>query len=336
MRRLNDNANSRYVEASNLLRPRNAKRRVVAYVESYEDISFWRTVLDEIESETLRFEVMLPSRTTLGKGKKNVLANQLGQSLGNYMIACVDADYDYLMQGHNDTSRQMLYNPYVFHTYVYAIENYHCYAPSMHEACVMATLNDRQPIDLQAFMQEYSRIIWPLFVWNVWCYRNGCQHSFTLMDFANTVTFRDVNPSHPERTLDFVRRQANRSVAALQRRHPEAKKTYAPLRDELLALGLTPETTYLYMQGHRLFEGVALPLLAPVCAQLRKEREAEIRQLACHDTQRQNELSCYRNAQSPIELTLRKTTGFKRSQPYARLVGDLKQFASTLAPATPQ
>ncbi len=335
MKRLKDNLSSRYVEAANRLRPRNARRRVVAYVESYDDVSFWRSILDEFETERLRFEVMLPSRTTLGKGKKNVLANELGQSLGSYMIACVDADYDYLLQGHGEVSRVMLSNPYIFHTYVYAIENYQCYSPGLHEACVMATLNDHELINLPAFMEEFSKIVWPLFVWNVWCYRNNCAHSFSLMDFCETVTFREVSLAHPEETLEYVRRRVNRSIAALQHRHPEGKKTYTPLRDELLSLGLTPETTYLYMQGHKLMEGVVLPLVEPVCASLRREREREIRQLACHETQRQNELSCYRKGQSPVEAMLKKNTSFKRSAPFQRLREDLRRLVEELEAPRP-
>ncbi len=334
MKRLKDNLNSQYLEAANHLRPNNARRRVVAYVESYDDVSFWRTVLGEFETDKLYFEVMLPSRTTLGKGKRYVLTNELGKGLGGCMIACVDADYDYLMQRHTEASRQLIDNPYIFHTYVYAIENYQCYAPGLHEACVMATLNDREVIDLAAFMREFSKIIWPLFVWSVWCYRHDCHHRFTLLDFGTVVSIRNVSASHPEKTLELVRRQVNRSVAAMQHRHPEGKKTYAPLRDELLSLGLTPETTYLYMQGHKLFDGVVMPLLDPVCNALRRERESEIRQLACHDTQRQNELSCYRHGQQPIDTMLKKSTSFKRSEPYQRLRADLQRFIDSLSHPT--
>lgn len=65
---------------------------------------------------------MLPSRTSLAKGKKTVLMNQLGNQLGENMIACVDSDYDYLLQGCTNTSRYMLKCPYVMQTYAYAIE----------------------------------------------------------------------------------------------------------------------------------------------------------------------------------------------------------------------
>ena len=97
-KRLQDALNSSYVEAANRLRPRSARHRIVAYVESYDDVFFWRSVLQEFETEQYYFEVMLPSRTTLCRGKKTALMNTLGPSLGECMIACVDADYDWLMQ----------------------------------------------------------------------------------------------------------------------------------------------------------------------------------------------------------------------------------------------
>ena len=69
--------NSRYIEAANALRGKSARRRIVAYVESYDDVYFWRTVLSRFENEKRYFEVMLPSKKTLTRGKKSVLMNFL-------------------------------------------------------------------------------------------------------------------------------------------------------------------------------------------------------------------------------------------------------------------
>lgn len=336
-KKLTDNINSRYVEAANRLRPAKARHRVIAYVESYDDVLFWRTVLDEFESGDFGFEVMLPSRTNLGKGKKNVLSNVLGDNvLGESLIACVDADYDYLMQGSTPISREIIRNPFVFHTYVYAIENYQCYARGLREVCVMSTLNDHELVDLEAFMEEYSRIVWPLFVWNVWVYKYNCYSRFTLMDFGGLVSIRDVNPFHPERTLVQLRHTVNRKINWMQQHYPEGKKTYKPLRDQLLALGLKPETTYLYMQGHTLMDGVVLPLITPICAHLRKERESEIRRNAVHSQQRQNELACYQRRLGTIDQMLRKSTKYLQSEPYQNLRNDLQNFIDKHKQNTPE
>lgn len=323
-KRLSENLSSLYLGAAQRMKSKAARTKIVAYVESYDDVFFWRAVLEDFEDEHYCFEVMLPSRESLGKGKKSALTNKLGPRLGKYMIACVDADYDYLMQDTTPTSRMINRNPYVFHTYAYAIENYQCYAPTLHRVCVMATLNDRHLVDFEEFMRDYSVIIWPLFVWSVWVYRNNVYHNFTITDLATHISFSDINIYHPERTLEFVRRNVNRKMAWMQRHYPQAKHTMGKLKEELLKLGLTPETTYLYIQGHSLFSGVIAPLLEPVCTALRKEREREIRVLAEHDTQMQNELSGYRHSQEPLQSMLRKNVGFKQAPPYKLLQHDLQ------------
>ena len=106
-KRLKDNISSAYIGAANQLKSLNAKRRIVAYVESYDDIYFWRTVLREFEDDKCYFQIMLPSRLQhLERGKKAVLMNLLTDKVGRDMIACVDADYDYLIQGATQTSKE--------------------------------------------------------------------------------------------------------------------------------------------------------------------------------------------------------------------------------------
>lgn len=58
---------------------------------------------------------MLPSATSLAKGKKMVLMNTLNTAeLGKSLIACVDSDYDFLLQGATATSRKINRNRYIF------------------------------------------------------------------------------------------------------------------------------------------------------------------------------------------------------------------------------
>ena len=319
-KRLTQNVNSAYIEAANRLRPSSARRRIVAYVESYDDVAFWRSILDDFETPDLYFEVKLPGRDSLQKGKRQALTNVLtADQLGNAMIACVDADYDYLLQDTNESTRTFNSSPYVIHTVVYAIENYQCYAPSLHQAVVTATLNDRPTLDFEAFLREYSQIIWPLFIWNIWGYLREDYKGFTMMDFCGCVSFRDINPYHPELALAMVRRRVNQKIAGMQQKHPDAKKSYARAKQKMRDLGLTPETTYLYIQGHTLFENVVMPLLEPVCSMLRKEREREIKQLAVHNQQRQCELSSYQHSVMPIDIVLKKNTDFKDAPPFQRV-----------------
>ena len=124
-KRLRDSITSQYIEAANRLNSQKARRRIVAYVESYDDVFFWRSILAQFENGERYFEVMLPSRLEhLEHGKKAAIMSLISDgAIGKYMIACVDADYDYLQQGATPTSKTILDSPYIFHTYAYAIEN---------------------------------------------------------------------------------------------------------------------------------------------------------------------------------------------------------------------
>ena len=319
MSRLSSHLNSAYIAAASRLEGRAARPRAVAYVESYDDILFWRDALSEAAPH-VQFEVVLPSRLTLGRGKKIALANRLGP----HMIACVDADYDFLMQGATLTSEMVCRSPYVVHTFVYAIENLQCHAEVLDRVCVMATLNDRVIFDFRAFLTAFSRIVHPLLVWNVWAYRYGFFTQFSLTDLARTVEVREVQLYHPERMIDDLRRRVNRQIAALQRRFPQARATYKPLRDEMVRLGVTPETAYLYMRGHDLVDVVLGPILSAVCDVLRREREREITKLACHAVQQQNELAAYRHAVAPFEEMLRKHTAYHATPEFRRIVATVR------------
>ena len=335
--RLKDNINSKYFEAANSLTSKKARRRIVAYVESYDDIYFWRTVLSEFEDNTRYFEVMLPSKVTLTRGKKSVLMNfidskgvQIADSrLGHDMIACVDADYDYLLQGHTPQSKKVLQSPFVFHTYVYAIENYQCYAPSLHNVCVSVTLNDHRIFDFREYFQQYSEALFPLFVWSVMLYRKGQHSRFSISDFNRIADPGGFNVQDPAPSLANLRRKVATKIHDLQRLFPNAKEEYLKLKDELKQLGVTPQTTYLYIQGHHLFDTVVAPILSKVCNLLRQERQQEIYHSEAHKTQKRNEMTCYENSLQDVKAMLKKNSGYMSSEQFRRLQDDVRRYLDT-------
>ncbi len=340
--RLKDNINSGYFEAANALRGKQARRRIVAYVESYDDIYFWRTVLSRFEDDHRYFEVMLPSKVNLTRGKKSVLMNfisgtegssnhtsqssTLNSQLGSDMIACVDADYDYLMQGVTEQSAKVIGSPYVFHTYVYAIENYQCYAPSLHDVCVAVTLNDHRIFDFRDYFSQYSEACFPLFVWSVWAYRTGHHGRFSLSDFNRVTDPGGFTVQNPEESIANIRRKVNTKVHELQRRFPNNKEAYLKVKADILALGVTPQTTYLYMQGHHLFDTVVAPILTKVCNLLRQERQSEIYHSQAHHTQKRNEMSCYENSRQDVKSMLKKNTGYQQCGRFLQLQEDIRRW----------
>ena len=91
---------------------------------------------------------------------------------------------------------------------------------------------------------------------------------------------------------------------------------------------MTPETTYLYVQGHHLFDCVVAPTVQAICDELRREREREIRQRAQHIVQLQNELSAYTKSQSDIPTMLKKNMGYMNADVYQKIIKDVEKIIS--------
>ena len=335
-KRLQEQLSSAYFQAANKMTSKRMPRRIVAYVESYDDIYFWRTVLAGFENSDRYFEVMLPSQQgRLERGKKAALMSLLAEKVGESLIACVDADYDYFLQGVTPLSSAILDNPYVFHTYAYSIENLQCYAPGLHEVCVAVTLNDRSVFDFIGFLSRFSEIIFPLFVWNIWHYRTGRHSEFTLTDFNRAIELGRFPLHQSKDTLSHLAHKVERKLQQLKRRHPTAESTYSEVEADLRRLGLTPSTTYLYIQGHHLFDTVVLPLLTKVCDCLVRDRETEIRRLSVHDTQMRNELSSYSHCLTDIIPMLKKNRVYTDSKPFRQICKDVQRFLDKSAQTNP-
>lgn len=329
---LRDNLNSAYLLAAEKLKAKGARRRIVAYVESYDDVAFWRSLLGEFENDKVYFEVMLPSQTSLAKGKKMVLMNTLDEdALGESLIACVDSDYDYLLQGRTNVSRRIIESPFIFQTYAYAIENHQCFASSLHQVCVEATLNDRVTVDFELFLTQYSRIVYPLFLWNVYFYRKHDNNTFSMSDFDSYTNVRHFNMAHPEVCLDGIRRGVEKKLRQLERDHAAEAEAVKALGTELKGLGLNEENTYQFMQGHHIMDNVVMKMLMPVCTVLRREREEEIKRLAQHPQQCDNELAGYRNSQIDVASMIRRNYGYRDSELYNRIREDIRRFVAGLS-----
>ena len=333
---ITEKISSDYLAAANLMRGKKKRKRIVAYVESYDDILFWRNILSRFEDETRYCEVMLPNiGKRLERGKKSAItALATNQQLGQYMIACVDADYDYLMQGCSLSSKAVLENPFVFHTYSYSIENLQCYAKGLHNVCVMATLNDHVRFDFVDFLKSYSEIIYPLFVWNIWHYRSDRYSKFSIIDLCNIIDTGKLKAATINESLNHLRQKVYRKVLFFERHFPNKVAVVDALDKELREkLGVKPEETYLYIQGHHLFEHVIAPLVQHVCYGLIREREDDIRRSAAHSTQARNELSCYSGSVQDIRQMLKKSTAYMNSPIITKIIDDINQtLTSPLAP----
>ncbi|MQP10610.1 DUF4435 domain-containing protein [Prevotella copri] len=330
-KRLTDNINSQYFEAINKMTPKKARRRIVVYVESYDDVFFWRSVLGRYEDDKLTFDIMLPSRNQhLDRGKKAAISNML-KGVGRDMIACVDADYDYILQGATEMSRQMLENPYIFHTYAYAIENFQCYAKGLHETCVMVTLNDHRIFNFERFLQSYSQTIWPLFVWHVvFLQRRKMTMHFDMCEFNKVVVLPSVHIQNPKWAIEYLSKKVRAKMFQLERRFPKLKDALPETERMLRDLGINDNNTYLYIQGHHLFDLVVSPVVQTVCDILRNEQENDIRDRAVHSEQARTEIACYENSLGKVKMMMKKNTYYQFSPEFQKILADVERYLEKL------
>ncbi|MDE7085595.1 MAG: DUF4435 domain-containing protein, partial [Prevotella sp.] len=198
------------------------------------------------------------------------------------------------------------------------------------------TLNDHRIFDFEDYLRQYSEAVFPLIVWSVWAYRTGQHTKFSLSDFSRVVDPSGFSLSDPQPSIVHLRRKVGTKIHQLQQQFPDAKEAYLKTKEDVKALGVTPQTTYLYIQGHHLFDTVMVPILNKVCNRLRQERQDEIYRTAQHYTQRRNEMSCYEHSLQDIRQMLKKNTGYMLSEQFQRIQRDVEAYLLTIAHKSPE
>ena len=301
-------------------------RRVVrVFAEGYEDVAFWRSIFDHFDNDYLRFEISVPTREDLPKGKK-VLLSMIPKS-NEEMLLCVDSDFDYLFGDRTEVSQLVNDSPFMFHTYTYATENYLCYAPSLHNVCVKATKNDTHIFDFEEFMAAYSRTIYPVFLWYVYSAQLSHESVFPLVDFKNTVRlgYLEVECNGAD-TLAWLERQVRRKLHRLEDEHPQMKDEIEDFASYLKTKGVEPENTYLFMQGHTLMDNVVMPMLNSVCDKLRTMSVTKINASSKTGLQLKNEMSNYMNSLRSIHDVLLDNENYTSCPLYGLLQDDIQRY----------
>lgn len=311
------------------------KTLVRVFVEGYEDVAFWRGIFDHFTNPYLRFEISVPTRDDLPKGKK-VLLSMEEQSSAK-MLLCMDSDFDYLLSDSDEESRRIVDAPFMFHTYAYATENYSCYAPSLHNVCVKATKNDTRIFDFERFFADYSRAIYPLFLWYVYSASRKTENVFTLLEFKASVRlgYLDIadNGAH---TIEWLSRHVAQREQSLRRLYPQMVADVERFGEYLKTKGVQPEQTYLFMHGHTLMDNVVMIVLTGVCEKLRQMSIAKIVASSKEGVALKNEMSNYTNSLRSIRDVLLDNENYTSCPLYKRLKADIQQYIDRTIAALPR
>lgn len=283
-------------------------RYVTVFVENEDDVPFWNRVLRKYSPSFLKFRFPFAFRDHLQRGKADLL--KLKDGVGDFMLLCVDSDYDYLLQDATADSQAINGNDYIFQTYTYSVENYKCFAESLGNLCIQASLNDEPLFDFVEFLQTYSTAVYELFLFSFYFRKIGDTSTFPISEFPTFFGIQGkVNISHNAKAiLQELRANVEKKIASLQASHPAL--TLQALASELASLGLRKENTYLFIRGHTVYHNLVLILLKSVESVLRGNKQAEFAKHAANDQeflQKQNE---YKNQILDIETLLTANTDY--------------------------
>ena len=309
----------------------DGKRVVRVFVEGYEDVAFWRGIFDHFTNPYLRFEISVPTRKDLPKGKKVLLS--MAEQASEELLLCMDSDFDYLFDDEDEVSQKIVESPYMFHTYTYATENYLCYAPSLHNVCVKAVKNDAYIFDFEQFMADYSRTIYPLFLWYVYSASRKTENVFPLADFkaAVRIGYLDIEQNGAN-TIAWLERNVARRLTSIEVDNPDMAREIPLFAERIAQKGVTPELSYLFMHGHTLMDNVVLPLLSGVCEKLRQISLSKIICSSKEGVALKNEMSNYTNSLRSIRDVLLDNENYTSSPLYKRLKSDIQRYIdSTIA-----
>ncbi|GHV02893.1 ABC transporter ATP-binding protein [Bacteroidia bacterium] len=303
-------------------------RLMKVYVEGYGDVAFWRTIFNHYESPTLRFEIGVPYRADMAKGKQTLL--KMYQELEpdrEDVLLCMDSDFDYLFNSVNRQSYVVNHAPNIFHTYAYAFENYLCYAPSLHNVCVKSTKNDVRIFDFEHFLTEFSKTVYPLFLWYAHAALSGTENYFPLIDFRTSVKINYLDLADNGRnTIEWLARQVEKRIDTLTGKYPSLLEQLPQFEKDLRARGVAPENAYLYMQGHTLMDNVVMVALNAVCEQLKLMVGNNIASSQMTGQTLRNEMSNYSNELRNVRDTLLDNENYKDCFLYLKLRSDIETY----------
>jgi hypothetical protein len=298
------------------------RNTVQVYVENEDDVPFWKYFFtkNDIETKITRAQ----KSESLSGGKQAVLAfaNQANKAF----LLCVDSDNDYMMQGQTALSRRVIENSYIFETYLHSMESYRCYSKYLHNIVVDATLVDEQLFDFELFLQQYSEIIYELFIkfayfekthqlnFEAYCIEYEIQKA--ILSEAELAVWQNTNatPSHtfsqndnfcPVIKILQPIKIADNGLSALTDLKIRVDAAYLSLpvvsqqdidkiKNDLSLLDITPQNTYLFIQGHTLYDNIVKGILNKVANKLISKQQTEISKATVTEKAKENKRNEYK------------------------------------------
>ena len=202
---------------------------LIVCIENYDDERFWSFIFSKVEILNPKFLDF--------DGKNNILPFE--NYFDKEFVACVDSDYDYILK------KSYLNNDYIFHTYVYAVENYCVCAESMND--LKDTCNIISDLDFKSLLSKIGLTLKDALLYDIYLKysEQECQR--------NIFKFKNI----PENTLNetFILNQLEIEVFKMLENID--REVYVSYQNTITEdIHINENYLHLYMDGHNIFDSV--------------------------------------------------------------------------------
>ena len=309
MTKLKDNLNSDWFKA------KNRGTMTTVYVESDVDIPFWKEIFDRYATN---HKFSFKSSYNTKKGKDALLKEFKGR-LGDFLLICVDSDYDYLLPNSTTNSKIINDNLYIFQTYTYSIENYKCWHKSISKLPARASLSDIELINFEAFLKKYSSTIYELFIYYINNKHN--KTNFYQKEFLSIISF-DKQLISKEIKIDIIQEKIDTKIKTLK----EIASNITNTKHKLHQLGVNKDNVYLFIQGHFLYDKIVQPILVKVVSKLKNLKQDQIRKTYSSKKELENEINSYNNKVSDVKNLLHNNFDFSDCPLILNIKADILKY----------
>lgn len=288
--------------------------RAAVHVENKDDIVFWSAVLKHFCPGD-RFHFLAGSRNEFGHETSGVTqCLKYFHTLGPDFFICIDSDYRYLLHEKGINAEH-----FILQTYTYSFENHHCYAEGLDDVCGRITRVPNRVFDFKRFLTDFSRIVYGLFIWHLYFLRTdpGCFTKYDFNQYINMTSrkFPISVGDNGRRALEELEMKVKRREIYFSRKYPEVDLGF--LQERYARMGLLPETAYLFLRGHNVYDMVTC-LCREVCGVLLKGEKRKRRT-------RNAIAALYKNTRD-IDVQLKRNISYGKYPAIRKLEEDIRKL----------
>lgn len=240
------------------------RKSLTIAVEGKDDHVFWSFVFDRSPLKGKYKIYKSYNYPKLESSGKDTLKHFLPHTQADFAI-CIDSDYDYLL------ANSIWQRPFVFQTYTYSTENYYCYVSSLKN---VLNRSAKMSLDTEGvsfediFIKRFSTIIYELTIESLQEATNKGRS-----EEARRKLGENIRLDKKEKSVDIMLSELKTHV------QQKIQNLTIPneFRQQLVDKGLMPDTTYLFVRGHDVFDSVFLPILIRIHKEIKNEKLNEIK-----------------------------------------------------------